>query len=175
MALFHLEEVTLATRDSFSKEQLSTIELAPVLVIAAAAASEPGEPATVVKEMVAGIGGLAESLQHEPSALVSEFFQHFDDQEFDLDEIFDSENPQIQFEVIERSLPQAREAYELILGHSGRQDADSYAHALLTAAQAAIFAAKERRFLGFGGESETDTEAVYLSRLADALGEAGDS
>ncbi len=160
----------MVTRADFTPEELRTIQLAPVMVIGAAAASEPGGPMSIVKEMLGGLSGLMQSIDQNPSALVKELFENFDDQDFDSKQYSDIGSDEGRRELMAASLPAARAGYDLVLEKGSPDDATAYAQAILTAAEAATKAAKTGSFLGFGGTQVTASEADYVKSLADTLG-----
>ena len=160
----------MTTASDFAPEELKTIQLAPVLVIGAAAASEPGGPLSIMKEMMGGISGLGQSLQGNSSELVTELFKNIDEKNYDDDEINKLDTPDARQKLIDKSLPAARSAFDIISERGSKEDADAFAQALLNAAQGAVRAAKTGSFLGFGGTKVTEAEAAYVKNLANALG-----
>ena len=160
----------MVTRADFTPEELRTIQLAPVMVIGAAAASEPGGPMSSVREMIGGLSGLMQSLDQNPSALVKDLFGNFDDQQFDADQYANMKSDEARRELMAQSLPAAKAGYDLVLAKASEADATAYAQAMLTAAEAATKAAKTGSFLGFGGTKVTASEADYVKSLADTLG-----
>lgn len=160
----------MATRADFTSEELRTVQLAPVMVIAAAAASEPGGPMELVREMLGGLSGLMQSLDRNPSALVKDLFENFDEHDFDSSEYADMKSEEMRRKLMDASLPAAKAGYDLVLAKGTEDDAIAYAQALLTGAEAATKAAKTGSFLGFGGTKVTASEADYVNGLADYLG-----
>lgn len=153
----------------FTAEEERLLKTTPVQVIAAAAFSQPGDVDSIVHEMEAGASGLVSSLATAPSDVVAGIFASLDDEEYDLNAIIDADNEPERIDVIEGSLEQARTARDLLLERCGSDDSEAYARALVTAAEAAVHASRERRFLGLVETEVSDMEEVYLSRLADAL------
>lgn len=154
----------------FSADEERLLKTTPVLVIAAAAYSQPGDTDTIVHEMEAGAAGLGRSLAAVPSEVVAQLFGSLDDKEYDVNAIIDAETEPQRIVVIEGSLDQAKAARSLLRERTGTADADAYAAALMAAAEAAVHSSRERGRLWMAGTEVSELEEVYLDRLADALG-----
>jgi hypothetical protein len=160
----------MTTLSDFTPEELKTIQLAPMLVLGAATVSEPGGPLSIAKEMVAGMNGLLQSLNQNPSQLVQDIFKSLEKADFNDEEKSEMKTAEARQQLIDKSLPAARSAYDLIAEKSNEDDAKAFAQALLNGAEAAVHAAKTGSFLGFGGTQVTESEAAYVKSLADTLG-----
>lgn len=157
------------SQDLFSADEERLLKTTPVQVIAAAAYSQPGDTDSIVHEMEAGAAGLGRSLAAEPSAVVAELFASLDDEEYDVNAIIDADTEPERIDVIEESLVRAQTARTLLIERCGLADADAYAAALMAAAEAAVHSSRERRFLGLVESDVSETEGIYLYRLAEAL------
>lgn len=156
--------------DVFTPAEWTLLAELPVRVVAAAVAVEPAGEIGTIKELIAGLTGLASgamaSRDNSLIQVVFEIYKHEGQGEQRLLELSDHGTEHLVPETLER----CQQASAILARAADPSEAEDFKKWLYGIAVEVVSAAKSGGFLGLGGRRITEAEAEFLDRLAEALG-----
>jgi len=163
----------MATQASFASEEWTLLRLAPSMVAAGVAASDPSGLFSSIKEAAAGARGMADafksagSLELIASLAADRSIPGMPDPRSLLGE--GSRDEQMQ-NFKDAVLERVKAASDLVGRKAAPDEAAAYRRLLVDIAEKAASASSEGGFLGFGGVRVSDKEKAFLAEVSKAAG-----
>lgn len=160
----------MSGHDVFTPAEWALLAELPVRVVAAAVIVEPAGEIGTIKELIAGLTGLASgataSRDNSLIQVVFEIYKHEGQGEQRVLELSERATEHRVPDTLER----CQHASAILARAADPSEAEDFKRWLYGIAVEVVSAAKSGGFLGLGGRRVSEAEAALLNRLADALG-----
>lgn len=163
----------MTTKDAFTTEEWTLLRIVPSLVAGGVSASDPSGIFGSIKEGMAGMRGMMESLQSgEETGLLGSMkadksIPGMPDPKSLLGE---GSREQQMANFKSAVLSRIKEAADLVSQKATAEEASAYKAMLISVAEKTAQASKEGGFLGFGGTRVSSAEQSFLNEVKTQLG-----